>query len=336
MTNSNGSSTKEKVLVTGAGGFIGSHLVESLLEKGYSVVCFLKNGENNRWIKNLDVSIVHGDLTEKNSMYNPIQGVTYVYHLAANMGGKDNPDYIYKVNYEGTKNLIEVCIESNVKLKRFLYASTVATMGATGKTGIFDEKKKPNPSSYYGKMKLKAENYLEEMKKSIPYTIVRFPLVYGPRNFDGMYPVFKLANVGFQLVIGKSDTNVGYVKDIVKGMIHAAENPAATDQMFLLGEDKIYSTHEIINHIAEAVGKKTIKIPIPYFLLYFLVFVVEIFYDITGNYPLMARKSLSAYLNSNWRFSMKKAREKLGFKIEYPLPKGLKETAKWYRDNGFF
>ena len=333
--NSNSVSRKEKALVTGAGGFIGSHLAESLVEKGYEVVCLLKPGESKKWIKSLPVKIIYGDLIDKQSLNPAVQGITYIYHLAANMGGKDKRSYIYKVNYEGTKNLVESCIESNVELKRFLFASSVAAMGSNGRPGVFNEEKIPDPSSYYGKMKLLAENYLKKMKNFIPYSTVRFPLVYGPRNFDGMYPVFKLANSGFRLMIGKSDTNVAYVKDIVRGMILVAETPVAKGRLYLLGEDKIYSTHEIINHIARAVGKKTIKIPIPYFLLYFLAFVVEIFYDLVGKYPLMPRKSLSAYLNSHWRFSMKKARDELNFMSEYALPRGLSETAEWYKKNGY-
>jgi nucleoside-diphosphate-sugar epimerase len=325
---------KEKVLVTGAGGFIGSHLVESLIEKGYEVVCLLKPEENIRWIKDLDATLIYGDVTDKNTLYESVNRVSYVYHLAARMGGGDKPSYIYKVNYEGSKNLIQVCIESGVKLKRFLFVSSVATVGPTGDSQVFDEKNSPNPKTHYGKSKLLAENYLRESGEKIPYTIVRLPLVYGPRSLRGLYLIFKIINSGFQLLVGKSKTNLGFVKDIVKGMILSAENPVAVGQIYFLGEDRIYSSCELTRHITDALGKKTLKIWVPYSFLYSLAFFIEKFADVTGTHAAIRRDSLSAYLNSNWRFSMKKAKKELKFKTEYPLEKGLKITANWYKEKG--
>jgi nucleoside-diphosphate-sugar epimerase len=326
---------KEKVLVTGAGGFIGSHLVESLLEKGYEVVCLLKPGENVRWIKDLDVTLIYGDLARMETLYEPIKGISYVYHLAARMGGGDKPSYIYKVNYEGSKNLIRVCIESGVKLKRFLFASSVAAVGPTGDSRVFDENDSPNPGTHYGKSKLLAENYLRETGDQIPYTIVRLPLVYGPRSLRGLYVIFKIVNSGFQLLLGKSQSNLGFVKDIVRGMILAAENPIAAGQTYFLGEDRHYDSRELFKHITAALGKKTLKIRAPYFLLYSLAFLIEKFADITGTHAPIHRNSLSAYLDSNWRFSVKKAKEEIHFKAEYPLAEGLKITANWYKAEGF-
>ena len=325
---------KEKVLVTGAGGFIGSHLVEALLEKGYEVVCLLKPGEDIRWIKDLDVTLKYGDITDKESLYEPVKGVSYIYHLAASLGGGDKPAHIYEINFDGSRNLLEVCRESNLKLKRFLFASSTAAAGDTGDSGVFDEEKSANPKTDYGKSKLMAENYLREKGENIPYTIIRFPLVYGPRSLGGLYTIFKMVNSGFQLLIGKIHTNVGFVKDIVNGVILAAESPAAVGQTYFLGEDRVYSSREIVRHIIDVLGKKTVKIRIPYFIVYTMAFLIETFSNLTGKHPLIRRHSVSAYLNSNWRFSMKKARKELKFETRYALPEGLKITADWYKEEG--
>jgi len=325
---------KKRVLVTGAGGFIGSHLVERLVEKGYEVVCLVKPGENIRWIKHLDVTLKYGDITEKESLYEPVKGIAYIYHLAASLGGGHKSSEIYTINYDGSKNLLDVCLETDLKLKRFLFASSTAAAGATDDSGIFNEEKPANPKTDYGKSKLMVENYLKETCKDIPYTIVRLPLVYGPRGLGGLYTVFKLVNKGFQLLLGKSDTNVGFVKDIVRGMILAAENPISAGQTYFLGEDKIYNSREITRHIVKATGKKTIKVWIPYSIIYFLTFLIEKIADLFGKHPLIRTHSISAYLNSNWRFSMQKAKEELKFKAEYPLSEGLKITADWYNEKG--
>ena len=251
------------------------------------------------------------------------------------MGGGDRHSDLYRVNYEGSKNLIDTCIESGIRLKRFLFASSIATMGPTGDSRVCDETITPNPITHYGKTKLMAENYLEKVRENIPYTIVRLPLVYGPRSFNGMYSTFKTVNSGFPLLAGNSNTNVGFVKDIVKGIILSSKNPIAVGQIYILGEEKIYNSREIINHIVRVMNKNTLIIRIPYFLLYFMVFIHEKFADITKREPWIWRDSLSSYLNSNWRFSVKKAQKDLAFKAEYPLIKGLKATASWYKKNGF-
>jgi nucleoside-diphosphate-sugar epimerase len=329
---------KEKVLVTGAGGFIGSHLVESLLEKGYKVVCLLKPGEDIRWIKDLDVEFVYGDLTDKKSLYEPVRGISYVYHLAARMGGGDDASYVYAVNYDGSKNLIEACMksgESGVKLKRFLFVSSFAAVGPTGDSEVFDENTPPNPKTHYGKSKLMVEQYLEELGDKFPYSIVRLPLVYGPRSMRGLFVIFKMVKLGIQLLVGKSHTNVGFVKDIAEGMIAVAQGPAALGQVDFLGENQIYSSREIFGHIAGVLGKKTLKVRLPYFLIYGIAYCVEKLSDLTGKNPPIRSDSLSSYLNTNWRFSMSKVSDDLNFKTRYPFPRGLEVTADWYKENGF-
>jgi UDP-glucose 4-epimerase len=220
-------------------------------------------------------------------------------------------------------------------LNRFLFVSSIAAVGSTGDSGIYDEMMIPNPESDYGKSKLRVENELKKTAGKIPYTIVRLPLVYGPRCKRGLYTGFKIANKGFHLVVSKTYTNVGFVKDIVKGMEQAANNPNAIGQAYFLGEDRIYSSDEIAEHIIRTLNKKTIKIKIPYFFLYSITAVVEGFTSLAKAGPVLHKRSLSIYLKSNWRFSMKKAREELNYKTDFPLPEGLKITADWYQRNNF-
>jgi nucleoside-diphosphate-sugar epimerase len=329
------SKQKEKVLVTGAGGFIGSHLVEALLKKGHEVACLLRPGEDPRWIKDLGVTFYHGDLTRKETLHEPVRGATYVYHLAARMGGWDKPEYVYQVNFEGTRNLMEACRESDLALKRFLFVSSVAVSGPTGRTRIFNEKTPPDPQSPYGKSKLMAENHVRDNGKAMPVTIVRLPLVYGPRSLKGLYIFFKIANAGFQLRSGSRQSNLGFVTDIVNGILLFAESPFSAGETYILGEDRFFSPSEIYAFISKALGKKTVKIRIPYFLIYSAAFLNEKLADIRKIRPAIRRDSLSSYVHSDWRFSSRKAVEDLHYKTEYPLERGIQITADWYRENGF-
>jgi nucleoside-diphosphate-sugar epimerase len=231
--------------------------------------------------------------------------------------------------------MVDVCQESGVKLKRFLFVSSIAAVGETGKSGYADETITPNPRSDYGKSKLAAENYIKEVGDKLPSTIVRLPLVYGPRNFHDIYTIFRFAGKRIKLVLGSTSTSVGFVKDITSGIILAAEKDCAIGQTYFLGEEEAYSYPELAGHVARGVGKKTVKVRIPYFILYIIAFFVETVSAIKGTEPFLQRRPLKEFLKSNWRFSMKKAMEELNFKTEYPLPRGAKITADWYRENGF-
>ncbi|MFC2161575.1 NAD-dependent epimerase/dehydratase family protein [Acidobacteriota bacterium] len=326
---------RKKVLVTGAAGFIGSHLVEYLLTQKCEVVCLVYPGENLRWIEGLDVTLVEGNITKKEDLYTAVQGVQFIYHLAGKMGGWSSPELLYNINSKGTKLLLEVCCESNVKLERFIFASSMAVMGNTGKTEIYDESRPPNPKSDYGKSKLLAEKYLSGFNLSIPYTILRLPLVYGPRGKRGLNAFFRLANKRISILVEKTYTNVGYVEDIVKGMFLAAHSPAAVGKTYFLGENQIYNSEEIVRLIARAVGKRTIKISLPYPLLYSLAAVIEGTASLTKSHPIVRKKYLSEYLKSHWRFSIEKAAIDFNFTANFPLAEGLKLTSDWYKEHGF-
>ena len=120
----------QKVLVTGGTGFIGSHLVEELVKRNYQVICLVQPNDDMYWIKSLDIQTVVGDITKKESLYESVKGCSIIFHLAALLGSRD-PEKLYRINYIGTKNLIDVCVEMKMNLDRLLFVSSVAAMGPT-------------------------------------------------------------------------------------------------------------------------------------------------------------------------------------------------------------
>ncbi len=323
------------MLITGAAGFIGSHLAEALIQKGKKVVCLLEPAEEGCWIRNLDADFVYGDITHKNSIYKALEGVTYIYHLAALLGGPDSQK-IYQINYVGMKNLVEACLSLRIKIKRFLFTSSITAMGPTGNATVFDETVQCNPVSDYGKSKLLAEQFLLTFKGHLPTTIVRLPIVYGPRTFAGLYYFYKIINKGFQIDFGTAETNVGFVGDIVEGIISAAESPRTIGKIYHLGEDKIYTSREICNAIEKSLGKKTVRLKIPYPALCLVASIFELNAKRTGKKPFMTRRIIEDYLKHRfWRIDMSKAKREFGYETKTPFAEGAKITADWYKKEGF-
>lgn len=324
---------KPKVLVTGAAGFIGSHLVEALTEREYDVVGLITETDNPRWIKNLEAAYVFGDITDKSSLYKAVSGARYVYHLAALLGNP-NPENYYRINCEGTKNLVNACLDSGTELKRFLFTSSTGVMGPSGEEKLHEESP-CNPVNGYSHSKLLAEKFLDSQKERLPFTVVRLPLVYGPRSVGGLFPLFKMFNKRIRLNIRTTEINLGFVQDIVNGMILAAESPVTLGKTYLLGEDKVYTSNEICDTIEKALEKKTIKFKLPFPVLNFIAHILEIYAKLNGKRALIQRRNLNNLAKNHWRIDVSKAEKEFGFKAEIPFETGAKITADWYKREGF-
>ncbi len=321
------------VFVTGAAGFIGSHLVEALVSAGHDVTALVRPGENSARIAGLAVRLVEGDVTDIRSLPDEAKEAEIVYHLAAVLGGQD-PRLYYDVNFGGTRNLLEVCRAHRGKMKRFLLVSSIAAAGPCRREELLTEDSPCHPVSDYGRSKLMAENFLKTSGHGIPFTIVRLPLVYGPRSDGGLLSYFKMASKGICVRPGNGFTSVGFVRDIVEGIILAAESPKAAGRSYFLG-DGAYSWEEIIRYVSAAVGKKTLRLVIPYPSLYLIAPWAELFGGIARRPPLISFHNIFYLKHRYWRCRTDRARSEIGFMPRVPFPKGLAITYAWYKANGY-
>jgi nucleoside-diphosphate-sugar epimerase len=321
-----------KALVTGGSGFIGSHLIEALLKKNYEVSCLVMENDDLSWIKDYKINFVKGDVTDKNTLYRAVKGVDYIYHLAAVIVTKRYEDY-HKVNFNGTKNIVEACIESGVKIKRFLFVSSIAAAGPTEKDKIYNEEKEGAPISDYGRTKLEAEKYLKSIDKKVPFSVVRLPLMYGPRDRGAIFSYFQAINKGVKLFMGSGLANICFVRDAVNGMILAAENEIAAGKTYLVAQPGIFSREEIAGWIEKAVGRKAIALRIPFLVALISIPFFWIIGKLTGKPALFNMRNYNDLKYGYWKYSTEKIEKELGFKSEYNLESGTKITAEWYKKN---
>ncbi|MRR08798.1 NAD-dependent epimerase/dehydratase family protein, partial [bacterium] len=174
----------ETTLVTGAAGFIGSHLVEDLLRRGHRVRCLVRKTSDLRWLAGPDIDLRYGSLDDLESLQAASRDVDYLYHLAGAVKARD-PREFRRHNTEGALNLARAALAAAPRLKRFLFASSQA---AAGPAACLDrpvcEVDGCRPVSDYGKSKLLAERRLMELSPQLPLTIVRPSSVYGPRDTE--------------------------------------------------------------------------------------------------------------------------------------------------------
>ncbi len=163
-------------LVTGANGFVGSHLVDLLLESGYQVRCLVRGTSDLRWLEGKNVELRHGGILDPSSLAGAVRGADYVFHVAGITRARRREDFL-RVNGEGTRNLAEACAKHAPGVRKIVYCSSLAAGGPAPSSRPIDEESPAVPHSTYGRSKLEGEIALLRLADRLSYSIVRPPAI---------------------------------------------------------------------------------------------------------------------------------------------------------------
>ena len=330
-----------KAYVTGGTGFIGSHLVEQLVNQGYHVTCLIRQTSNLRWLdhlltaKSLQVELVIGELHDSDVLAQHVRDADLVFHLAGLTKAPNAATYD-RVNAGGTEHLIEACLDSQTNLNRFVYCSSLAAVGPSRDATPNTEDVIPRPLTDYGSSKLKGELIVHKYADCLPITIIRPPAVYGPRDAD-IFLFFQMINRGVIPILGGADKllSLVHVKDLVAGMYTAALSEPAIGETYFLTDGDIHTWRGIERVIADTLEKRPLKVKVPFFLLDFISIFTEAAAKITRQTPTLNRQKVRDLKQRFWICNGTKAQKELGYRPIYSLEKGIQETADWYRANGW-
>jgi len=328
-----------RILITGASGFLGGHLVEEMVSKGYDVIGMVRKSSNTGFLKSLGVQLRTGDLTVPESLSQATKNIDIVIHLAAYYTFFGKKDLYRKINVEGTRMLLEAALTNGVK--RFIYCSSTEAIGPV-RNPPADEDSPPNPSYEYGRSKLEAEKVVRSYCGSIEYSIIRPSGIYGPRNVNDVsywfITAFAKNALPTRIIVGdgKNLIQFAHVKDVVQGFLLVLEKPEASkNQTYFISEDRAYTYLEVYKILAALCNREPPKIHVPPVVAKNLVMPVELFNRLRGKVDFTWRISIVDDLTSNRVYSVSKAMRDLGFRPKYDLKTGLKETIEWYRENGY-
>lgn len=323
-----------KALVTGSNGFIGSTLVEKLLQQGHQVTCLVRRQSNLTWLQNLPVTYVYASLSSGQGLEQAVAGMDWIFHLAGVTKARDRQGYV-DGNVTITTRLLQAC-RTLPALKKFVYVSSQAAAGPSLAGIPLSEADEPQPISIYGECKLAAEKEVLSLSGELPVVVLRPPSVYGPRDRD-ILVYFQNVNRGLVLVLGKGDQRISlvHVSDLVDGIMLAAEKPASDGQVLFLSGDGYYDWNTIGREIAQAMEKKTITIRTPLWLLYAVSWVGRAVAQVTGRPALLNADKVREMVQPSWMCSNQSAKHMLGFAPRYTLTQGVRQTGDWYRENGW-
>ncbi len=321
-----------KIALTGASGFVGSHIAEQLVHQGHSLTCLLRTSSKMDYLENLDIIKIIGDINNPGSLKEFAEDQDIVIHAAGRTKARHESEYIL-ANTIGTKNLLEAVSQFNPGIKRFIFISSQAAVGPTPTDEPLDETAKLNPITAYGRSKAGAEEICEEFMDQTPITIIRPPTVYGPRDKD-VFNYFRLINRGVQPIVGEENMlSVVSVQNLVHGVLLATQVSGQKLQCFFVTDDGHYTWAHFAGMIATALNKRPVKVKIPFWLVDLVARIAETHGKLTGRPTLFNREKILEMKQPRWTVKNDKAKQELGYEPIVTTQEGIEGTANWYIDN---
>ena len=324
---------KERVLITGASGFIGYHLVEEALKNNLEVYAGVRRSSKTDHLSGFNIKYIYPDFSDVSALEKELKEIRcdYIIHAAGVTTARSQKEYNH-INSEYTNNLALAALESGINLKKFVLISSLAAVGPLNSLdGIITEDTAPQPISAYGKSKLLGEQNLKAFS-SLNYNILRPTGVYGPRDRD-IFIFFKQVAKGIEPYIGNIEQKFSflYVSDMVKAAIKALF--AGNQKTYNLSDGDFYNRYELAAIIKETLNSKTIKFHLPVNFVKLIAGISEKYSSLSNKAAVLNIEKVGELMAVNWWCDIERAKADLGFYPEYNLRSGVVETLKWYKTN---
>jgi len=320
-----------RAFVTGASGFIGSSLAESLIEKGWSVRALVHQSPLRR---PGGVEVVRGDIRDPGPWKETLRGTDVLFHLAAAVGfSRLSEDGFLEVNARGTEALFRAAKDAGVR--KTVHVSSAGVIGSVKKGLVAAEDYAPNPRTTYDRTKLEAERVaLRFAAEGMDLVVVRPGWAYGPGD-RRTFKLIEAINRGrFALVAADSGSQTPvYIDDLVRGLRLTAEK-GRTGEIYHLTGNEILTVREMASAIAEACGARIPKVALPKWSAIAAAWVLEKAFAPFGKEAPLNRSRLSFFLHPK-ALSNEKARKELGFEPAVDFRTGTKKAIAWYREQGW-
>ena len=325
-----------KILITGASGFIGSFIVEEALRRGFETWAAVRRSSSHAYLQDERIHFIELNLSSKEQMVEQLRDAEfdYVVHAAGVTKCLNKQDF-WRVNTEGTKNLVGALLEVGMPLKRFVFISSLSVFGAIREQQPYEEIREddvPQPNTEYGRSKLAAERFLES--EEFPYVILRPTGVYGPREKDYFLRAKSIKqHSDFAVGFKRQDITFVYVSDVVQAVFLALEK-GQTGRKYFLSDGEVYQSTTFSDLIHEELGRPWwIRITAPVWVLRVVTFFGEYVGRMTGKVTALNRDKYHILRQRNWRCDIEPARRELGYQPQVQLKEGVHKTIQWYLEN---
>ena len=335
-----------KILITGASGFIGSFIVEEALNRGFETWAAVRKSSSKAFLQDERIHFIELNLSSEAELKQQLKDIQfdYVVHAAGVTKCLHKEDF-FRINTEGTKNLVRALLDLQMPLKRFVYISSLSIMGAIREEQPYKEireQDKAMPNTAYGKSKLEAEQWLVSLNKELekknekllPYVILRPTGVYGPRERDYFMMAKSIqSHTDFAVGFKQQDITFVYVTDVVQAVFLAMEK-GQTGRCYFLSDGEVYQSSTFSDLIRKELGNPWwIRITAPLWLLRIITFCGEYMGHITGKVTALNNDKYNIMKQRNWRCDINPARQELDYEPQVKLEEGVRRSIAWYKKN---
>ena len=322
---------KQIAVVTGANGFVGSHLVDLLLAKNFEVRCIVRKSSNLRWLEGKGVKLFDCGLFDKDGLRKAFKDSNYIFHVAGVVKAKNEEGY-FRGNVETTEMLLEVAEEMKTSIKKFLVVSSQTVSGPSLDGKPVNEHTKCKPITTYGRSKLEQEKVTMRYKEILPVTVCRAPAIFGERDTE-IFIYFQVFNRGLTTMIGfdKKELSLLHVADLVEGLYLAAISEKANGETYFISSEKFYTWDEVGKVTSSVLNKKAFKIRIPHFVVFTLAAIAQFFAIFSSKPATLNIEKAKDLTQKYWICDTTKAVQELAYHQKISIEEGIKRTCEWYK-----
>lgn len=325
------------VLLSGGSGFLGSHIAEQLSRAGRPVRALVRKSSDTSFLGKLEgVELCYASMSDREALTEAARGCTAVVHCAGLVKARTEDEF-NSVNVGGTEHMLAAARSIGGALQRFVHVSSGTVTGPSDAQGNpVSVDSPPRPLTAYARSKRAAERAVLAQRDELPVTILRPPAIYGPRDRE-ILAIFKAVNLRLLPYMGSPQNKLSLIHgaDCGAACIAAIDADVPSGSLFALSDGEVHCFQDLFDAIEEALGKRAwLRVPLPERLVRTVALANEVYGSLADKAVMLTRDKCNELFNQ-WVCEPGGAFEALGWRPAIAIRAGIKETAQWYRDNGW-
>jgi dihydroflavonol-4-reductase len=320
-----------KALVTGATGFVGSHLVEALQSRSIEVTALARSATKAAELVRRGVRVVSGDLDQLAGLDEAVRDQDVVYHVAGMVAARNEAEFL-RCNRDGTSNLLAAAQRQGKP--RFILVSSLAAAGPAQRGTPLLGTESPRPVTAYGRSKLAAEQIVRT--SALPWSIVRPPIVYGPRDRE-VLKMFRLAKLGLAPVFGdgRQELSAVHAADLAQALVGVGQSSKTIEETYHACHPQVFTSSDLALAVAASMGRSVLRVSVPHGVGRALLAITERTARLSGQATILTTDKANEFFQPAWTGDPTPLIRDTGWRPRYDLFRGLADTYEWYRTAGW-